>query len=486
MKSEESSSSTIGVAILGVGMMGQEHISYMEKYPQIQIKYLSDPCPTSIEKAQSLISSNNKPQVVTEQQLMQQVHDIDLLVIATPNYLHAPQLLRWANHPICILVEKPVAISERQVLALRKASPHFRANIWVAMEYRYIPAVQKLYQLLPRIGTIKSITIRENRFPFLSKVDEWNKDVDKSGDTLVEKCCHFFDLFRLISGQDLNTETCSAKVHRGLLDHEYGYDVRTDDPFPIIDSAYVLLDFKDRVKDDIGFEKMMIPLKNGPSTPTTGSSTPPTKTLGCLELCMFAEGSRHQEEIIVTGMNGRLEAYLPENKVFCYERPESCHWVDRSQPPPRQSIKEEIIDCSDLSRVYSFANNIPQHAGHHYCSTAVEWKHLIDAVQSWKSGSEFKPQVSLEDGLAAVEMGMAAQKNVSNSSKEEQGGGHDGIKPLVAFSTKSCDQLINLAIGLKQMSIQVPPPPVVGTVATTKATHYGDDFNNFYEEEKGN
>ena len=151
----------------------KEHISYMEKYSQIRIKFLCDPCEKSIERAVSLISSDHKPEILTEQQLMQRVDEIDLLTIATPNYLHAPQLLRWATHSICILVEKPVAISEKQVLALRNASPSFLAKIWVAMEYRYIPAVQKLYQLLPRIGQIKNITIRENRFPFLSKVSEY-------------------------------------------------------------------------------------------------------------------------------------------------------------------------------------------------------------------------------------------------------------------------------------------------------------------------
>ena len=69
-------------------------------------------------------------------------------------------------------------------------------------------------------------------------------------------------------------------------------------------------------------------------------------------------------------------------------------------------------------------------------------------------------------------MGMTAQKNVSNKAEEEDS---RCSKPLVAFSTKSCDQLINLAVGgLKQISIQAPPTPL-----------YEEDFNNFYEEEKG-
>jgi len=437
-------STVINVAVLGCGMMGQEHISYMKGYSQIHIKFLCDPNLNSIQKAMSLITSDCKPQLLKEEkELLEKAQEIDLLVIATPNYLHTPQLLRWAHHPISILVEKPVAISGKQVRALRNARNCFRANIWVAMEYRYIPAIQKLYQLLPRIGQIKNITIRENRFPFLSKVDEWNKDIEKSGDTLVEKCCHFFDLFRLISGQEV--KNCTSKVNRGLLNSDYGYDVRTDNPYPIIDSAYVLLDFtNDTTRDSALFNKK------------TNNGYPPIQngTIGCLELCMYADGSRHQEEIIVTGMNGRVEAYLPENKVFYYQRPDKNDWVDRTQPPPRSSIKEEIIDCSDLKKVYSFANEIPQHSGHHYSSTAVEWKYLIDAIELWKSGGDFVPQVSLNDGLLAVELGMRAQKNINPSSEDKKDNENTLPRPnsFAAFSTKSSEHLLNLAIA--QVTIQ--------------------------------
>ena len=166
--------SKISVAVLGVGMMGQEHISYMSEYSQIQVKFLCDTDSEMLQKAKSMVTSDQQPECFSEEKdLLERVNEIDLLVIATPNYMHTPHLLRWAKHSICILVEKPVAISEKQVLALQVACPSFKAKIWVAMEYRYIPAIQKLYQLLPSIGPIKNITIRENRFPFLSKVSKY-------------------------------------------------------------------------------------------------------------------------------------------------------------------------------------------------------------------------------------------------------------------------------------------------------------------------
>jgi predicted dehydrogenase len=395
-----------------------------------------------------------KPEIFyDEKELIKRVKDIDLLVISTPNFMHTPQLLRWAMHPICILVEKPVAISEKQIMALDAAKHDFSANIWVAMEYRYIPAIQKLYQLLPSIGSIKNITIRENRFPFLSKVSEWNKDPQKTGDTLVEKCCHFFDLFRLISGKEM--KNCAALILRGLLDHEYGYDKRKDNPTRIIDSAYVLLDL---------------------SVPSNESKQN-NETIGCLELCMYADGSRHQEEIVVTGTKGRLEAYLPENKVFHFERAKESQWKDRSQPPPRKSIKEEVIDCSDLSIVYSFAKDIPQHSGHHYYSTAVEWKYLIETIENWKKGQKFIPQVTLEDGIAAVKMGITAQTNVWNKAKEEV---DTSPNPLIAFSTKSSDQLLNLAIDIAA-NVSLKPKLSPNFHVDNELI----DSHNFNEEEKG-
>jgi myo-inositol 2-dehydrogenase/D-chiro-inositol 1-dehydrogenase len=217
----------------------------------------------------------------------------------------------------------------------------------------------------------------------------------------------------VLSAINTNKQYCCL-VHRGLLSDHYGYDETDNNVIPIIDSAYVLLDFE-------------------PDSPGSQQSA-----LGCLELCMFAEGSRHQEEIIVTGMRGRLEAYLPENKVFLYQRPTSL-WTDKSKPPPQGSFSEEVYDCSDLNNVYDFADELPSmHAGYHYCSTAIEWKYLIDAIHDAADGGKFVPKVSLEDGIKAVEMGIASLNNIASN---------EGIATKVtAHSSKSADNLLDMVL----------------------------------------
>lgn len=132
---------------------------------------------------------------------------------------------------------------------------------------------------------------------------------------------------------------------------------------------------------------------------------------------MYAEGSRHQEEIIVTGTKGRLEAYLPENKVYAYQRPTKEEWSDRSVPPPKSSIREVVYDCSDVRNVHGIENEIPTHGGYHYSSTAVEWYQLLSAMNAYNATGLWQPGVSFTDGLKAVEIGLQATRAIVNEQE---------------------------------------------------------------------
>ena len=141
-------------------------------------------------------------------------------------------------------------------------------------------------------------------------------------------------------------------------------------------------------------------------------------TIGCLELCMFTEGSRHQEEIVVTGTKGRLEAYLPENKVYHYERPNSTGWVDCSIPPPQESIRETVFDCSNVKEIHNVTfltrSRCPHMVDITIQAQRVEWLKLISAIQTWRKSGDWIPKVPLDDGLRAVEMGMMATSSIVN------------------------------------------------------------------------
>ena len=461
----------IRCAILGCGMMGQEHCSYIAGYPlDLRVDFLCDPHQPSLDKCCQVLrdfavapteNSNDNPHhhqqgtptlLSSEDELLQHVDEIDLLVIATPNYLHTDSLLRWSQYggdKLTILVEKPVAVNREQLARLRQAAATNshnlkKARIWVAMEYRFIPAIAKLLELLSAgptsdvdVGDIRMVTIRENRYPFLHKVGGWNRDPLKTGDTLVEKCCHFFDLMRLITGQEACLPQVRALAQRGVnyrdeqLHPQQQQPGTGGEPSPgmLIDAAYVTLPFQPRPPSDDEEEDYDDGSHNNGKNKAQrcGSTASTTPAMACLELCMYAEGSRHQEEIIVTGTKGRLEAYLPENKVFCFERPSDKLWSNRSEPPPRFAINGHVYDCSNVRDVFHLNNDgddegqerqpheLPTHGGYHYGSTAIEWWKLLGAVRDYDETGIWRPLVSLDDGLRAVEIGLQATEAIVNT-----------------------------------------------------------------------
>jgi hypothetical protein len=225
-------------------------------------------------------------------------------------------------------------------------------------------------------------------------------------------------------------DSCILKVHQGLLWNHYGYqDHKDKEIVPIIDNVYVLLDFV--AMTGIAMTTNSVEAEALPKQCAVQHST-----IMYPELCMLAEGSRHQEEIIVTGMKSHLEAYLPENEVFLYQRPMlDGLWKDKNKPPPLESFSKEIFDCYNLRQVYDFANSIPKmHSGYHYCLTVINWKHLINAIKDSREGRPFTPKVTLDDGTMAVAMGIASMVNISNGDK---------VAPVMAHHGTPSDILVN-------------------------------------------
>lgn len=111
---------------------------------QIRIDYLCDPHQPSLEKSLAVMrefsikTAQRVPEMPEllhdEDELLKNVDKIDLLVVASPNHLHTDVLLRWGTHDITILVEKPVAVNQKQhdILSNFYQSADFRARVWVA------------------------------------------------------------------------------------------------------------------------------------------------------------------------------------------------------------------------------------------------------------------------------------------------------------------------------------------------------------------
>lgn len=352
-------SNTTHYGIIGCGMMGQEHIRNIALQDDTTVAVIYEPDAAMIERARELAPN---AEFVSDIESVLSHTPLDCLVIASPNFLHMQQLEQLRDHNIPVLVEKPLFTDPAHIGNIDQFISTYRAPAWVAMEYRYMPPVARfLDKVNEATGGVKMLTIREHRFPFLEKVGDWNRFNHQTGGTFVEKCCHFFDLMRY----SLQSEPVRVMASGGQdVNHlEESYQGNTPD---IFDNGYVIVDFESGAR-------------------------------AMLELCMFAEGSRWQEEISAVGKLGRIETRVPGPSRFWDHNvgPEPTPEVIISPRSPKGPITEEVpVDPTLLA------------AGDHHGSTFYQHQKFLQVVRGERDAVE----VSLNDGRMAVLMGMAAQR----------------------------------------------------------------------------
>lgn len=339
----------VNIGIIGAGMMGQEHIQNFNLLEDARVIALADTSPDMLARSRAMAEGNARVSDDFESLLVDP--DIDALVIATPNFHHMDVLSAALETDKPILCEKPLCttLADTQNVVQQVAE---RGTIFqVGMEYRFKPALADMIARVDRgdIGALQMLSIREHRFPFLPKVSDWNRFNANTGGTLVEKCCHFFDLMRRIIASEPVSVLASAGQNVNHLDERYN-GVMPD----IWDNGYVIFDFANGAR-------------------------------AMLDLCMFAEGSRHSEELAAIGDKAKVECLLPQNIVTHGHRDS---WT---------------VDQHDI-----YVPEAILKAGYHSGATYFQNRSFLDAVKG-----QAQVIVSADDGHRAVAMGIAAQMAAS-------------------------------------------------------------------------
>lgn len=358
----------IRYGLIGAGMMGQEHIRNIALMEGAEVTALADPDAAML--AEALRQQGGTARTFADWREMVSADLCDVYLIASPNDAHHATLMQLLPTNKPILCEKPMCTTVEHCREVVAAARNRTAPLWIAMEYRYMPPVQRLIAELRagRAGDPVMMAIREHRFPFLHKVGDWNRFSARTGGTLVEKCCHFWDLMRLVLQSDPVRVYASGAMDVNHRDESY--DGRRPD---IIDNAFVVIDFA-----------------NG--------------TRGMLDLCMFAEGSHWQEVISVTGPKARIEARVPGPLRFDPEGRERHAQIAIADRASRREWAEEVAVDPALLR-----------AGDHHGSTFYQHQRFLDLVRRGHG----QPEVSAEDGLWSVMVGAAAEQSARTGQAVE-------------------------------------------------------------------
>ena len=345
--------------LIGCGMIGREHMRVATLLGKTAINGVFDTSAESLKIADEEFASYASTALVRYESLEDACFDdsVDALLICTPNFTHFEILQTAIKSGKGIFVEKPMATSLVEAAKIVGMAQRYSNFIQLGMQYRYKSQYAQAFHLIKikgELGDVKTISMSEYRPPFLDKVNQWNKFNENSGGTLVEKCCHYFDLINMMAQAPPLKVYASGGQGVNFLD--FTHEGKVSD---IDDHCFVIIDYSNGVRANF------------------------TLNMFCPEL---------YEELIVTGSGGRITA--SEKSSFVEGRCSKATLVLENDA----AVGEQFFDLTYAPLI--------EGSGHHG-ATFFEHMALVDRLDGKLTDSATPLQ-----GLWALIVASAAQESI--------------------------------------------------------------------------
>lgn len=146
------------VAVIGAGVMGSLHCRTLSKINNVKLAGI---CDTDISQGNKLANLYRTSFYPNYKKMLEE-ESLDAVIIATPTSFHKIIAIDCINKNLHLLVEKPLAMSEKEALEIIKTTQTKKVILAVGHIERFNPAIIKLTELIKEgaFGKIVSIVIK--------------------------------------------------------------------------------------------------------------------------------------------------------------------------------------------------------------------------------------------------------------------------------------------------------------------------------------
>ncbi len=185
--------SEIRIAVVGAGAIAQlAHLPAISRAKGVQLVAL---CDNDRAKARSLADRFDVADVYTDIDELLESDELDAVVIATPNHLHEPHVLRALAAKVHVLCERPLALTSRGVERILTAAQRADRKVVVANNHRFRTDVQALDRFL-RGGELGRLTaFRAGSYQLKRTAEAWRtRRAEAGGGVFMEHGIPLLDL----------------------------------------------------------------------------------------------------------------------------------------------------------------------------------------------------------------------------------------------------------------------------------------------------
>ena len=195
----------IRVGVVGIGNMGSAHAKniFDGKVSGMALSAVCDVEPQKLDWA-----AKNLPGVARFSDFEEMAASglVDMVIVATPHYLHPPMGVSAFHHGLHVLVEKPAGVYAKQVEELNAAAKQSGKVFGIMLNQRMNPLYRKAREMVQSgaLGELKRcVWIITNWYRTQAYYDSgsWRATwAGEGGGVLLNQCPHHLDLWQWIFG----------------------------------------------------------------------------------------------------------------------------------------------------------------------------------------------------------------------------------------------------------------------------------------------
>ncbi len=214
-------SGKIKFGIVGCGHIGKRHAEMVNRHPEAELLGVCDPRPATETGADQF----GAPVYAGMGEMLQQLPDIDVVNVCTPNGLHAKQSLMALEARKHVVCEKPMGLSKAECEEVLYKALQMHRTVFGVMQNRYSPPSQWIKSVIDekRLGDIFLVQVNcyWNRDERYYKKGGWKGTSSLDGGTLFTQFSHFIDIMYWLFGDITDIHARFADFnHKGLTDFE--------------------------------------------------------------------------------------------------------------------------------------------------------------------------------------------------------------------------------------------------------------------------
>jgi predicted dehydrogenase len=202
----------VNVGIVGCGRVtGLRHLPALARIPDAQVVALAD---VDEDRVEALARRHGVAARYGSHAELLEDERVEAVAVCVPAALHAGMVVPALESGKHVLVEKPLALGLEDAELLRAAGAGSPSTTMVAFNLRWHRIVRRARELVlgGALGELEAVrTVFTSSFDYRDVAPPWRFRRDAGGGALVEMGPHHFDLWRFLSGLEVEAVHASTR-----------------------------------------------------------------------------------------------------------------------------------------------------------------------------------------------------------------------------------------------------------------------------------